>query len=92
MLIDNLIDRNPHMPEYYLAGSGIEESGKRYELALVFLDNGIDKCKENSELCLAKADILIKMKRRSEAKTTLDKLARTGYYSTRMNALYKKCR
>ena len=92
LLIDNLIDKNPHEAEYYLAGSEIEKAEKKYELAIVFLDEGIKKCKNANRLYLSKAELLIKMKRRDEAKNTLDKLARTGYYSAQMNTLYKKCR
>jgi hypothetical protein len=80
------------VPEYYLAGSDIEKEKKNYELALVFLDEGIIKCNSNSRLYLSKAQLLIKMKKRDEARNTLDELRRTGYYSAQMSALYKKCR
>ena len=92
LLIDNLIERRPNVPEYYQAGSDIETERKNYELALVFLDEGIKKCKSNSQLYLSKAQLLIKIKKRNEARNTLDELRRTGYYSAEMNALYKKCR
>ncbi|MBR2301140.1 MAG: hypothetical protein IKA41_04225 [Bacteroidaceae bacterium] len=75
-----------------MAGSEIEKENKRDELALVFLDEGIKKCKNNNQLYLSKAELLIKTKKKNEAKNTLDELRRTGYYSAQMNALYKKCR
>lgn len=92
LLIDHLIDKNPYTAEYYLAGSEIEKEGNREELALVFLNEGIKKCKKNSQLYLSKAELLISIKKKKEAKNTLDELRRTGYYSAQMNALYKKCR
>ncbi|MBQ3153562.1 MAG: tetratricopeptide repeat protein, partial [Bacteroidaceae bacterium] len=38
LLLDNLIEKTPDVPEYYLACSNIEKDNARYELALVYLD------------------------------------------------------
>ena len=92
LLLDNLIEKTPDVPEYYLACSNIEQDNARYELALVYLDEGLKKCKERNALNLDKAEILVIMKRYDEAKRVLDALSVSGYYSPRMKQLYKKCK
>ena len=92
LLLDNLIERNPANPEYYLACSNIEKSGKRYELALIYIDEGIKSCKERNALNMEKAELLVAMDRCDEARRVLDALSIAGYYSPRMKTLYKKCK
>ena len=92
LLLDNLIEKNPDVPEYYLACSNIEKENARYELALVYLDEGVKNCKERNMLNLEKAEMLVAMKRYDEAKRVLDALSASGYYSSRMKQLYKKCK
>ena len=92
LLLDNLIERNPANPEYYLACSNIEKSGKRYELALIYIDEGIKSCKERNALNMEKAELLVAMDRCDEARRVLNALTIAGYSSPRMKTLYKKCR
>ncbi len=90
LMLDNLIEKDSGNPEYYQACSDIEKGNKRYELALIYIDEGIKKCKNNNTLRLEKAELLVAMNKNKEAKRELDALSSTGYYSPRMKLLYKR--
>ena len=65
---------------------------KKTELALVYTDEGIRKCSDNTTLFIKKAELLLAMKRKKEARAILDRLTLQGKFTPQMQVLYKKCK
>ena len=92
LLLDHLIEKNPNVPEYHSACSDIVKAQKKEELALVYIEEGLSKCKESDALLVEKAQLLIAMKRKEEAKRILDHLTLKGHSTPLIKSLYKRCR
>ena len=90
LLLNNLIERSPQVADYYLACSNIEKTNKRYELALAYIEQGMASCEESEALLTEKAELLIALGEKEEARRVLDSIVRKGSYSQRVISLYKK--
>lgn len=92
LLLDLLIEKNPNVPDYYTTCSNIVKAQGKEELALVYIEEGLKKCKETDGLLVEKAQLLIEMKRKEEAKRILDYLTLNGHHTPQIKSLYKRCK
>ena len=77
-MLDNLIKKNPDIPELYLARSNVEREQGYNELALMDINKAIELDPQNASNYLLQAIIYDKMGKKSAAKKSRDKATLLG--------------
>lgn len=86
-----LIERCPDNATYLQARANVFMEQGLYDLALVDLDTAIGLYEGDAHLYVARAEVYIKMKRRTTAKGDLDRAVRLGLPRMALHELYKQC-
>ena len=87
-----LIELFPDSSEAFAARAGVEEDMNAFELALYDLDQAIRLSPTESEYIIAKAEILIHLNRKQEAKTLLQAALKRGIPRESLLAIMARCR
>ena len=87
-----LIELFPDSSEAFAARAGVEEDMNAFELALYDLDQAIRLSPTESEYIIAKAEILIHLNRKQEAKTLLQAALKRGIPQESLLAIMARCR
>lgn len=90
--INVLVDQNPDSSLAYAARAGIEYDRKMYDLAEYDYAEAIKLSPNNTDFKLNHIDVLILLKRKSEALEELESLVREGVPRTALSDLYSRCR
>lgn len=76
----------------YASRACLEEELKQYDTALFDWDKAISLAPANNDYLFSKANLLVKMERRAEARKCLAELLRRGVARTDLDELLKLCR
>ncbi|MGN1375035.1 MAG: tetratricopeptide repeat protein [Prevotella sp.] len=87
-----LIELFPDSGEAFAARAGVEEDMGAYELALYDLDEAIRMAPVDSGFVLAKAEILIQLNRKQEARATLQAAIQRGVPQDTLASTMARCR
>ncbi len=91
-ILNRMTSDFPDSAEVYAARADIEKSMEMYELAELDYAEAMKRDEDNSDYILQRADVLIKMGRKREAKSFLDILVRVGVPKASLREYYAKCR
>ena len=86
-----LVERHPGNATYLQARANVLIERQLYELALIDLEGAIALQPTDAYLYVARAELYLKMKRRTAAKADLNKAVALGLPRLSLNELYKQC-
>lgn len=89
--LSQLIDRNPKNATYWQARANVLVEQQLYDLALLDLEAAIALQPIDAYIYVARAELYLKMKRRSAAKNDLDMAVSLGLPRISLSELYKQC-
>lgn len=89
--LSQLVDRYPDNATYWQARANVLIEQKLYDLALLDLETAISLQPTDAYLYVARAELYLKMKRKSAAKQDLDRAAALGLPRAALGELYKQC-
>lgn len=90
--MNNLVEIFPDSSIVYAARAELEKEMKSYETALYDWDEAIKREPSNTDYIISKAEVLICLDRKREAKELLDFLVRNGIARGSLKELYTKCK
>ena len=85
-----LVEMHPDNSEAYAARAGVEMELKQYDTALYDWEKAIALAPQDNELLVQKAETLIALGRKQEAKATLDRAIKQGTPKGTLIPLYKQ--
>lgn len=86
------IEQHPDSAVTYASRACLEEEMKQYETALYDWDKAVSLAPSNNDFLFSKANLLIKMERKEEARKCLGDLLRRGVARADLEELLKLCR
>lgn len=89
---NTLVELYPDSSIVYAARAEIEKSMKSYETALYDINEALKRDSSNSDLYISKAETLLLLNRKKEAKDTLDEAAGIGIPKGTLLEWYRKCK
>lgn len=89
--LSQLVDRYPDNATYLQARANVLIEQKLYDLALLDLENAISLQPTDAYLYVARAELYLKMKRKSTAKQDLDRATALGLPRAALSELYRQC-
>ena len=89
--LSQLIDRYPNNAIYWQARANLLVEQKFYDLALIDYEMAITLQPTDADIYVARAELYLKMKRRTAAKSDLDHAVRLGFSRAVLSELYKQC-
>ena len=87
-----IVQQFPDSADAYAARAAYETEQKLYDVALYDWDEALRRQPSNAEYAVSKADILIGLGRRKEARETLDALVAHGTSRGALKEWYDKCK
>ena len=87
-----IVQQFPDSADAYAARAAYETEQKLYDVALYDWDEALRRQPSNAEYAVSKADILIGLGRRKEARETLDTLVAHGTSRGALKEWYDKCK
>lgn len=90
--MNNLVEMFPDSSIVYAARAELEKEMKSYETALYDWDEALKREPGNTDYIISKAEVLICLDRKREAKNLLDFLVRNGIARGTLKELYAKCK
>lgn len=91
-ILNRMTSDFPDSATVYAARGDIERENKMYELAEIDYTAAMQRDEGNSDYVLLRADILIRLGRKREAKVMLDNLVKLGIPRASLKEYYNKCR
>ena len=89
---NNLVEMFPDSSIVYAARAELEKEMRSYETALYDYNEALKREPDNQDYIISKAEVLISMDRKREAKALLDQLVRSGVARGALKDLYAKCK
>lgn len=89
---NNLVEMFPNSSIVYAARAELEKEMRSYETALYDYNEALKREPDNQDYIISKAEVLISMDRKREAKALLDQLVRSGVARGALKDLYAKCK
>lgn len=89
--LSRLIDRYPDNAVYWQARANLLVEQKLYDLALIDYETAITLQPTDADIYVARAELYLKMKRRTAAKSDLDHAVSLGFSRAVLSELYKQC-
>lgn len=89
---NNLVEMFPDSSVVYAARAELEKEMRSYETALYDYNEALKREPDNQDYIISKAEVLISMDRKREAKALLDQLVRSGVARGTLKDLYAKCK
>lgn len=89
---NNLVEMFPDSSVVYAARAELEKEMRSYETALYDYNEALKREPNNQDYIISKAEVLISMDRKREAKALLDQLVRSGVARGALKDLYAKCK
>lgn len=90
--MNNLVEMFPDSSIVYAARAELEKEMKSYETAVYDWDEALKREPGNQDYSISKAETLICLNRKREAKDILDKLVKNGVARGTLKELYAKCK
>lgn len=87
-----IVQQFPDSADAYAARAAYETELKLYDVALYDWDEAIRRHPENVEYAVSKADVLLGLGRRNEARETLDAVVLQGVPRGALKEWYDKCK
>ena len=90
--LSQLIDRYPDNATYWQARANVLTEQKLYELALIDLETAITLQPSDAYIYVTRAELYLKMKRRTAARSDLDQAVALGLSHAALAGLYERCK
>ena len=90
--LSQLIDRNPDNATYWQARANVLIEQKLYELALIDLETAITLQPTDPYIYVTRAELHLKMKHRTAARSDLDHAAALGLPRAALSEMYEQCK
>ncbi len=90
--MNRLVEQHPDSATAYAARAGLERDLKQYAPSLFDWGEAMRLAPDNADYAVSKADVLLLMGKKSEAKTVLDNQVKRGVPRGTLIEWYKRCR
>lgn len=90
--MNRMVELHPDSAIAYVARAGLETELQAYDAALYDWDEALRRSPDNTDYLISKADLLLTMGRKQEARKVLDTAAEKGVPQGALREWYERCR
>lgn len=90
--LNRLVELYPDSAVVYVARAGVEKDMRAYDAALFDWTNAVMRAPDNTDYLLSKADILLLLGRKEEARECLERMVKLGVPRGPLREWFKRCR